>query len=553
MGIEITNPGGVGITVELDPNSLPLTGGTLTGNLTVNTGSGSYAQVDPTEIFTQQTNAGVGQSNAYSYLYNGGVEVGDIAGKWAEFTTNQLKLANGSKLIVQTTPDQDNQGSKVELNSGGLTSIFYTNDENTRTTNYGYNGISGTAFDAPQNFNLNNNGVYGIGDGEVSWGIGINGITLNNGAGFVYHDGPNDATLTFGDGLAYVYNYGQSSSLWVPGYINFHNANGTTELNATGITFADGTVQTTSALPLTGGTLSGDVTINSADDSNLRFLYFNNLDTNESMYLRPGQIGSSSTNNNFLLNAQVLQGTGQSGNSWSIGEDGITFPDGSVQTTAVFGEGIYAWDGGTINNSIVLSDDVFGSSKAISGNSTDGNSYTGYEIGSYNAPNSQGSALKLKFGNIGEGYENQAILQQNGLTFKTADETIFAKYDTSGVTFPDGSTQGTAGLPLTGGTVTNNADTTLIQGGYVVINSSGFTIELDPLTGINTTAVINSGEINAPKLTITGEGITFPNSSVQSTAYAPTTQAALVPFALYDQEIVVTINGVTYAMLARIV
>jgi hypothetical protein len=115
-------------------------------------------------------------------------------------------MVNGSTILVSSTPDIDNQGTKSTFNSNGVSAIYYSEGGavNTYITNYGNSSIDHTFFDNPQNFHLNQNGVYGIGDGEVSWGVGIGGIT-----------------------------------------------------------FPDSSVQTTAGLPLTGGTMSGQIAFES--------------------------------------------------------------------------------------------------------------------------------------------------------------------------------------------------------------------------------------------------------------------------------------------------
>jgi len=109
------------------------------------------------------------------------------------------------------------------------------------------------------------------------------------------------------------------------------------------------------------------------------------------------------------------------------------------------------------DSNIALSDDVFGSgnSKTISANAIDNESYSGFILA--NGGDASGAFLKVNFGNTGEGYENQAILTQSSLTFKEAIVgTTFASYGQGGITFSDGSTQGTAALPLTGGNLNGN-------------------------------------------------------------------------------------------------
>jgi hypothetical protein len=115
---------------------------------------------------------------------------------------------------------------------------------------------------------------------------------------------------------------------------------------------------------------------------------------------------------------------------------------------------------------ITLAESVFAgnSPSTIIGNARDGDSHTGFNLKT--DVDALGARIQITFGNDGEDYENQANLTQSGLVFKEAvSETIFAKYDTSGVTFPDATHQATAALPLTGGELSGSLR---IDGGLVV-------------------------------------------------------------------------------------
>jgi hypothetical protein len=142
-------------------------------------------------------------------------------------------------------------------------------------------------------------------------------------------------------------------------------------------------------------------------------------------------------------------------------------------------------------------------------------------------------------------------------------------WDNNGLKFVDGSIQTTSALPLAGGTVSGSV--TIDSGSnFTVTGNDGNIFSTDynnnsVKIGLGTTPVdISTDWIkveNSDGHMLFGRnydgadnlGIRFANNTFQNTAYAPTTQTASVPYALYDQEIVVTINGVTYAMLARIV
>jgi hypothetical protein len=310
MGIEISNSGG-GITVELDPNAVPLAGGTMTGNLIIDAGGGTHAQVDPTEVFTTRTDAGEGESNAYGALYNGGVEVGDIDGKYAVLTPNRLRLGNTTSLekgsfdsgrggdfgislictnnvelnwqsgylkakyngsfvpinvesdiVNSTIPDIDNQGTKSIFNSDGLSAIFYTGSENTYITNYGHSGIDHELFDNSNNFHLNAGGVSGVGGtGGDNWGLGSGGVSGGNDNGQSWSLGINGLSGANADDYPSDTSFSLNSSK-VVGHKDAIEGEEETipakdwEFGVDGLKFVDGSVQTTAGLgidPAEGG------------------------------------------------------------------------------------------------------------------------------------------------------------------------------------------------------------------------------------------------------------------------------------------------------------
>jgi hypothetical protein len=148
-------------------------------------------------------------------------------------------------------------------------------------------------------------------------------------------------------------------------------------------------------------------------------------------------------------------------------------------------------------------------------------------------------------------------------------------FGSGGVRFSDETIQTTAGLPLTGGTLNAGAS---INIPYINDNNAEFnislnhdTLKIDSFTSFDSAKIDGGGlyventDLNE-KITVKRDAylgefgmrygstkIIFTDNSEQTTAYAPTTQNASIPYTLYDKEIVVTIDGVTYAMLARIV
>lgn len=123
-------------------------------------------------------------------------------------------------------------------------------------------------------------------------------------------------------------------------------------------------------------------------------------------------VGGGHTDHNWNLGEYGVGGSGNDA-SWSVGvgglsfaygsfnSSGITFPDGSVQSTAV-------------NSSAFVQ---------------------------LSEVNTQG--FYIKTGNTGE--DPVASYGAGGINFN--DTTVSTTYDISGITFPDGSTQGTAGIP----------------------------------------------------------------------------------------------------------
>jgi hypothetical protein len=148
---------------------------------------------------------------------------------------------------------------------------------------------------------------------------------------------------------------GTPHSAWIEhDVITVQDATDTTQMRSTGIslsaggsiTFGDSTVQTTAALPLAGGTMSGGITITdvSGNSSFYGATNWQNTDTGGNYnYSAPGEV----------LACYFADGSGtriQGGyiRSFTAGEaaeividpaTGITFPDATVQTTAYTGGG----------------------------------------------------------------------------------------------------------------------------------------------------------------------------------------------------------------------
>ena len=195
-----------------------------------------------------------------------------------------------------------------------------------------------------------------------------------------------------------------------------------------------------------GGTISNQTDLQSALDGKLSL-------TGGTM---TGQITfSTDGTNDSLIGAWGLGVENTSNEAATVEPQQITIYDSvSGKGTAITKTGI------------TLAESVFagGSPSTIIGNARQDTSYTGFNLKT--DVDANGARIQITFGNDDENYENQANLTQSGLEFKDAvSETIFAKYDTSGVTFPDATHQTTAALPLTGGELSGSL---LVYGAFNV-------------------------------------------------------------------------------------
>ena len=94
---------------------------------------------------------------------------------------------------------------------------------------------------------------------------------------------------------------------------------------------------------------------------------------------------------------------------------------------------------------------------------------------------------------------NQITVTGNGITFNTYEGPDLAKYQPTGITFPDSTVQTTAGLPLTGGTMANDAS-------IVSVSTSEFGISTTTITG-NSVSCFDPN--NNATVTITGSGVNW--------------------------------------------
>ena len=310
-----------------------------------------------------------------------------------------------------------------------------------------------------------------------------------------------------------------------------------------GITFGDASTQTTAGLPLTGGIMSGAIRFDSVGTQNISKGSFDagrggyngislncavdyelnwqagylkalnsggavvpiNLESNL-LYSEYGEEGLQSKcelslgglnvfndygNTNLTLNPYGFNVSTNRGVSLNINVDtGITFPDSTTQNTA--GLPLHASTNQTITSYCAgQGDTIFKNYVAI---------HNYLDIQKSPDPEIDGKLLLTHFGN-----EEEGILSRMSL-------------DSYGITFPDASTQTTAGLPLTGGTVS----------GDVYINANLFVSvnpDFDTLWITNEFISFQAGlvTLNNNGISLTGGNgfITFADGSVQTTAFPP--------------------------------
>lgn len=154
--------------------------------------NGSRAFIDPTEVYTTRFDATGTNANAYGAIFNGGVEVGDASGKWAELTPTSLRFGDTT---IQTTAALPLTGGtvagKLNINNGtsDTPSLAVTQTGNgggmivTNTgSGYSFKVEDATSPDATP-FAIDASGRVGIGvtpDATVALKVDSTGIKFND-------------------------------------------------------------------------------------------------------------------------------------------------------------------------------------------------------------------------------------------------------------------------------------------------------------------------------------------------------------------------------------
>ena len=312
---------------------LPLEGGTMTGSLNV---AGDYSN-----LFIQVTD---NEGPNYSRLQQDGTIVSHNDG-YSDLTINAssgISMPSGSSINFAVTEGNDLSvgawGLGVENSDGSYSTVeptsihsqvYYpasTNPDNEYPAGYNTGGF-------------NANGVGGGGDNGLNnygWGLNNSGVNGNPGS---------DMNWGLGNGSVYG-NQGQGDDNWSLGLSGLAIKSGGTEygFNLSGLTFADGTVQTTAAISFTGGTIT-DLTVNNGTgNGQITIGDFNpqglSLDSIQGISGQNDHLHYGIDESHYYLNETMVKGGmpyAQGTNPavyWSLGFDGLHFPNNTTQTTA---------------------------------------------------------------------------------------------------------------------------------------------------------------------------------------------------------------------------
>ncbi len=275
----------------------------------------------------------------------------------------------------------------------------------------------------------------------------------------------------------------------------------TATIHVAGIS-ADGGI-TASGNIKTAGRLVADV-VQSEDNVNSRY----GFETNDSIFsvytgnndprARIDSNGIHAENGRIKANTFVEAGTYvHVGTGISLDAGGITFPDGTFQSSAASGSTITAGAGMTLAGSTLGIDPT--AVVHVAGISSDGGISAGGDIATSNSArvkSTSGSQVHLKNGEVHiMGTQSSSGAFKVTPTKHTATQVLVAEkgisLDAGGITFPDGTFQSTA---PTGSTITAGAGMTL----------AGSTLGIDPTAIVHVAGVSSDGGITVGGMNIGG-------------------------------------------------
>jgi hypothetical protein len=366
-----------------------------------------------------------------------GVPVGGTAGQvlakidetnynteWVNVSGDYLPLAGGTMDANATIGLTDGTNYTSTLSANGLSGLYNNGDlfnfnlnygslnftQNGYATDYGLGGINKQYDGDGYSFNLTGDGILG-GFGDNSWGLSASDVHGVDG---------NNTGLNWSFGL-------------------------------NGLQFADTTVQTTAGLPLTGGTMTGSLSVYDPTAGPIEVL------------LEAG--------NDLLITNHTT------GNTIVVSPDNIIFPDSTVQTTAGL-----PLTGGTMAS---------GANINFSGFDGDGNLVTAtYNLNgilrndSFYTNNNFGFQLD---GNLVGGWnidpDHYFSLSMNGVSAGTGNGNLAWSFGLNGLQFADTTVQTSAFIPadyLSTASAVANYQTISGMSAYLTTSSASATYFLKP-------------------------------------------------------------------------
>lgn len=495
---------------------LPLSGGTLTGQLQVSA-AGLKNPLNENFVIDAYNDDGAGTHNYFKFNpFGGGLELpANSAG--IKFGDDTIQTTAGFPLTGGTITDGTNTIGIIPENGEGGQIFFDSGSAVTSLDGYQLSFQDGTSSYRSDGANIA--GGLSMSNAEVgpfSFEFGLDTGLIVNGSEY---------GLTYaGGGLTLN---GTAASLTLDEYaMTFGFLNNTL---GSGILFSDGTTQVTAALPLTGGTVTGNTTFGSGEspvDVNITGTFtVNNATTN---FIGDGVQVTDESGATGLYAGFLEMNLADTATLSKLTHTQLRFEDGTTDIT------IDA-------TGVKFPNQYFNSSLSRGSFDSGRSSYNGISLIC-----TQGIELNWQAGYLkalSGSYVVPIYVEDSNINFVSSGEGV------NGITFGDSSFQSTAGLPLTGGTVSGEVTISLgspedeLQtfivknynaGPYFFVSPSETYAQLGGVEFDGNETVFKDPANNNTMLTI-GKlsssqniyGIRFNDSSIQTTAFTPANYAAL--------------------------